>query len=76
KIHKFRLKYILLYVFGRIKISVSVYQFVFLKGIASTDDGTGICTAMTLYQGWTDHLETQALPEGPGCPWYLFHRLF
>ncbi|CAI9547300.1 unnamed protein product, partial [Staurois parvus] len=31
----------------------------------------------------TDHLETQALPEGPGsvggpmrCPWYLFHRLF
>ncbi|CAI9594337.1 unnamed protein product [Staurois parvus] len=34
-------------------------------------------------QGWTDHLETQALPEGPGSvggpmryPWYLFHRLF
>ncbi|CAI9601803.1 unnamed protein product, partial [Staurois parvus] len=34
-------------------------------------------------QGWTDHLETWALPEGPGsvggpmrCPWYLFHRLF
>ncbi|CAI9601270.1 unnamed protein product [Staurois parvus] len=27
-------------------------------------------------QGWTDHLETRALPEGPGCPWYLFHRLF
>ncbi|CAI9622035.1 unnamed protein product [Staurois parvus] len=34
-------------------------------------------------QGRTDHLETQALPEGPGsvggpmrCPWYLFHRLF
>ncbi|CAI9594459.1 unnamed protein product [Staurois parvus] len=33
--------------------------------------------------GWTDHLETRALPEGPGsvggpmrCPWYLFHRLF
>ncbi|CAI9540980.1 unnamed protein product [Staurois parvus] len=26
--------------------------------------------------GRTDHLETQALPEGPGCPWYLFHRLF
>ncbi|CAI9568771.1 unnamed protein product [Staurois parvus] len=31
----------------------------------------------------TDHLETRALPEGPGsvkgpmrCPWYLFHRLF
>ncbi|CAI9548628.1 unnamed protein product [Staurois parvus] len=24
----------------------------------------------------TDHLETWALPEGPGCPWYLFHRLF
>ncbi|CAI9562457.1 unnamed protein product, partial [Staurois parvus] len=29
-------------------------------------------------QGWTDHLETRALPEGPGsvggpmrCPWYL-----
>ncbi|CAI9600131.1 unnamed protein product [Staurois parvus] len=34
-------------------------------------------------QGRTDHLETQALPEGLGsvggpmrCPWYLFHRLF
>ncbi|CAI9563814.1 unnamed protein product, partial [Staurois parvus] len=34
-------------------------------------------------QGQTDHLETWALPEGPGsvggpmrCPWYLFHRLF
>ncbi|CAI9589541.1 unnamed protein product [Staurois parvus] len=34
-------------------------------------------------QGRTDHLETWALPEGPGsvggpmrCPWYLFHRLF
>ncbi|CAI9547441.1 unnamed protein product, partial [Staurois parvus] len=34
-------------------------------------------------QGRTDHLETRALPEGPGsiggpmrCPWYLFHRLF
>ncbi|CAI9562066.1 unnamed protein product, partial [Staurois parvus] len=34
-------------------------------------------------QGRTDHLETQALPVGPGsvggplrCPWYLFHRLF
>ncbi|CAI9620268.1 unnamed protein product, partial [Staurois parvus] len=34
-------------------------------------------------QGWTDHLETRALPEGPGsiggpmrCPWYLFHRVF
>ncbi|CAI9580198.1 unnamed protein product [Staurois parvus] len=34
-------------------------------------------------QGRTDHLETQALPEGPRsvvgpmrCPWYLFHRLF
>ncbi|CAI9597026.1 unnamed protein product [Staurois parvus] len=34
-------------------------------------------------QGWTDYLETQALPEGPGsvggpmrCSWYLFHRLF
>ncbi|CAI9576670.1 unnamed protein product [Staurois parvus] len=30
-------------------------------------------------QRWTDHLETRALPEGPGsvggpmrCPWYLF----
>ncbi|CAI9566233.1 unnamed protein product [Staurois parvus] len=36
-----------------------------------------------LDQGRTDHLETRALPEGPGsvegpmrCPWYLFHRLF
>ncbi|CAI9576027.1 unnamed protein product [Staurois parvus] len=34
-------------------------------------------------QGRTDHLETRALPEGPGsvggpmrCPWYLSHRLF
>ncbi|CAI9533893.1 unnamed protein product, partial [Staurois parvus] len=34
-------------------------------------------------QGRTDHLETQALPEGPGsvggpmrCSWYLFHRIF
>ncbi|CAI9570442.1 unnamed protein product, partial [Staurois parvus] len=31
----------------------------------------------------TEHLETRALPKGPGsvggpmrCPWYLFHRLF
>ncbi|CAI9561043.1 unnamed protein product, partial [Staurois parvus] len=35
------------------------------------------------HQGWTDHLETRALPEGPGsvggpmrCPWYLLHRFF
>ncbi|CAI9586863.1 unnamed protein product, partial [Staurois parvus] len=35
------------------------------------------------HQGRTDHLETRALPKGPGsvggpmrCPWYLFHRLF
>ncbi|CAI9562838.1 unnamed protein product [Staurois parvus] len=27
-------------------------------------------------QGRTDHLETRALPKGPGCPWNLFHRLF
>ncbi|CAI9598840.1 unnamed protein product, partial [Staurois parvus] len=34
-------------------------------------------------QGRTDHLETRALPEGPGsvggpvrCHCYLFHRLF
>ncbi|CAI9615412.1 unnamed protein product [Staurois parvus] len=27
-------------------------------------------------QGRTDHLETRALPEGPGCSWYLFHRPF
>ncbi|CAI9608262.1 unnamed protein product, partial [Staurois parvus] len=34
-------------------------------------------------QGRTDHLETRALPNGPGsvggpmrCPWHLFHRLF
>ncbi|CAI9563304.1 unnamed protein product, partial [Staurois parvus] len=33
-------------------------------------------------EGRTDHLETRALPEGPGsvggpmrCPWYLSHRL-
>ncbi|CAI9552616.1 unnamed protein product [Staurois parvus] len=25
--------------------------------------------ANTDYQGWTDHLETRLLPEGPGCPW-------
>ncbi|CAI9567450.1 unnamed protein product, partial [Staurois parvus] len=31
---------------------------------------------MHIDQGQTDHLETRALPEGPGCPWYLFHRLF
>ncbi|CAI9582175.1 unnamed protein product [Staurois parvus] len=39
---------------------------------------------MSSKQGRTDHLETWALPEGPGwsvggpmrCPWYLFHRLF
>ncbi|CAI9557591.1 unnamed protein product [Staurois parvus] len=38
---------------------------------------------MPPHQGRTDHLETRALPEGPGsvggpmrCPWYLFHRLF
>ncbi|CAI9604575.1 unnamed protein product [Staurois parvus] len=37
----------------------------------------------TSSQRRTDHLETRALPEGPGsvggpmrCPWYLFHRLF
>ncbi|CAI9561616.1 unnamed protein product [Staurois parvus] len=27
-------------------------------------------------KGRTDNLETLALPEGPGCPWYHFHRLF
>ncbi|CAI9543724.1 unnamed protein product, partial [Staurois parvus] len=34
-------------------------------------------------RGRTDHLETRALPEGPGSvggpmryPWYLYHRLF
>ncbi|CAI9585586.1 unnamed protein product [Staurois parvus] len=38
---------------------------------------------LIIAQGRTDHLETRALPEGPGsvggpmrCPWYLFHRLF
>ncbi|CAI9615813.1 unnamed protein product, partial [Staurois parvus] len=43
-----------------------------------------ICHSLLCYsQGRTDHLETRALPEGPGsvggpmrCPWYLFHRLF
>ncbi|CAI9578673.1 unnamed protein product [Staurois parvus] len=38
-----------------------------------------VCTGMRLVsrqQGRTDHLETRALSEGPGCPWYLFHRLF
>ncbi|CAI9611049.1 unnamed protein product [Staurois parvus] len=34
------------------------------------------CGHMGTLQGRTDHLETWALPEGPGCPWYLFHRLF
>ncbi|CAI9589522.1 unnamed protein product [Staurois parvus] len=40
-------------------------------------------TRYTVDQRRTDHLETRALPEGPGsvggpmrCPWYLFHRLF
>ncbi|CAI9547800.1 unnamed protein product, partial [Staurois parvus] len=43
---------------------------------------TLVCVLYTV-QGRTDHLETWALPEGPGsvggpmrCPWYLFHRLF
>ncbi|CAI9559371.1 unnamed protein product [Staurois parvus] len=27
-------------------------------------------------QARTDHLEIRALPKDPGCPWYLFHRLF
>ncbi|CAI9604777.1 unnamed protein product [Staurois parvus] len=38
---------------------------------------------MGCMQGRTDHLETRALPEGPGavggpmrCPRYLFRRLF
>ncbi|CAI9593152.1 unnamed protein product, partial [Staurois parvus] len=31
---------------------------------------------MRQYQGRTDHLETRELLEGPGFPWYLFHRLF
>ncbi|CAI9591013.1 unnamed protein product [Staurois parvus] len=36
-----------------------------------------------LHWGRTDHLETRALPKGPGSvggpmryPWYIFHRLF
>ncbi|CAI9576856.1 unnamed protein product [Staurois parvus] len=42
-----------------------------------------LCLTKRQAQGWTDHLKTRALPEGPGsvggpmrCPWYLFHRLF
>ncbi|CAI9554066.1 unnamed protein product, partial [Staurois parvus] len=42
-----------------------------------------VCLVVHTPLGRTDHLETQALPEGPGsvggpmrCPWYLFHRLF
>ncbi|CAI9605070.1 unnamed protein product [Staurois parvus] len=37
----------------------------------------------TTVQGWTDHSNTRALPEGPGavggpmkCPWYLFIGFF
>ncbi|CAI9573822.1 unnamed protein product, partial [Staurois parvus] len=40
-------------------------------------------SVISTVQGRTDHLETRALPEGPGsvggpmrCPLYLFHRLF
>ncbi|CAI9549748.1 unnamed protein product [Staurois parvus] len=39
--------------------------------------------SLAVWEMCTDHLETWALPEGPGsvggpmrCPWYLFHRLF
>ncbi|CAI9539741.1 unnamed protein product [Staurois parvus] len=39
----------------------------------------GLFANMYFGQGRTDHLETRALPEGPGsvggpmrCPWYLF----
>ncbi|CAI9562860.1 unnamed protein product [Staurois parvus] len=42
-----------------------------------------VCVYVPESQGWTDHLETRALPKGPGsvggpmrCPWYHFHRLF
>ncbi|CAI9605088.1 unnamed protein product [Staurois parvus] len=38
---------------------------------------------MCANQGRTDHMQTRALPKGPGSvggpmrsPWYLFHRLF
>ncbi|CAI9585392.1 unnamed protein product [Staurois parvus] len=34
------------------------------------------CAQVYYHQGLTDHLKTRALPKGPGCPWYLFHRLF
>ncbi|CAI9572665.1 unnamed protein product, partial [Staurois parvus] len=42
-----------------------------------------VCLVANTPLGRTDHLQTRALPEGPGsvggpmrCPWYLFHRLF
>ncbi|CAI9581683.1 unnamed protein product [Staurois parvus] len=45
--------------------------------------GTAVTKKEIGNQGWTDHLETRAMPEGPGsvggpmrCPWYIFHRLF
>ncbi|CAI9545161.1 unnamed protein product, partial [Staurois parvus] len=49
----------------------------------STLTSLATCLLRNKEQGRTDHLETRALPEGPGsiggpmrCPWYLFHRLF
>ncbi|CAI9590707.1 unnamed protein product [Staurois parvus] len=63
------------------KMHMSFYHIFSLEQCKSS-----ICTKnheKSLYQGRTDHLETRALPEGPGsvggpmrCPWYLFHRLF
>ncbi|CAI9554990.1 unnamed protein product, partial [Staurois parvus] len=46
-------------------------------------DADSAAAGLGVSQGRTDHLETRALPEGPGsvggpmrCLWYLFHRLF
>ncbi|CAI9577917.1 unnamed protein product [Staurois parvus] len=48
----------------------------------SCQSAPGLNHLLVETHGRTDHLETWALPEGPGlvggpmgCPWYLFHRL-
>ncbi|CAI9616764.1 unnamed protein product [Staurois parvus] len=61
-----------------IMYSITIFMDVFKT---YTDFVSYLCRCHV--QGWTDHLETWALPEGPGsvgnpmrCPWYFFHRLF
>ncbi|CAI9533170.1 unnamed protein product, partial [Staurois parvus] len=61
-----------------IYIYIYIYFFFFFFFSIVILGHVGYTCIMSLYciQGRTDHLETRALPEGPGCPWYLFHRLF